>query len=129
MSFTDSLNRFNDKVEKKATARLRKIAQVATEMVVLNTPVDTGTARANWRVLVGRLPREHDLTAQDKNGEKAINDATMVIQNATLGTDIYIGNSVPYIIRLEHGYSSQKPGGWVHTKIEEIKALIALGKL
>lgn len=129
MGFTEDLQKFNTKVSKKATARLRRVALKAASGIISGTPVLTGTARANWRVSIGFLSREFDLATSDKSGGATINAASGIIQNAKLGVDIFIGNSVPYIIPLEHGYSRQQPGGWVHPTIREIQTMIESGKL
>lgn len=129
MGFSEDLQKFSDKVSKKATARLRRVALKAAAEIITGTPVLTGTARANWRVSLGFLSREFDLDTSDKSGGATINAASGIIQNAKLGVDIFIGNSVPYIIPLEHGYSRQQPGGWVHPTIREIQTMVESGKL
>lgn len=129
MSFEDDLRKFNDKTRKKATARLRRVALKAAAEIITGTPVLTGTARANWRVSFGFLSREFDLATSDKSGGSTINAASGMIQNAELGIDLFVGNSVPYVVPLEHGYSKQQPGGWVHPTIRAIQTMIESGKL
>ncbi|ENX34904.1 hypothetical protein F889_01544 [Acinetobacter colistiniresistens] len=89
--------------------------------VIVNTPVDTGTARANWKAS-NSPDLKYDLKDQDKSGQGTINKAYVFFsQNAKLGSVIYLQNNLPYIERLETGWSDQAPQGMVSTTMNMIK--------
>ncbi|WP_038342162.1 hypothetical protein [Acinetobacter sp. A47] len=89
--------------------------------VIVGTPVDTGTARGNWRA--SNTPDyKYDLKDQDASGQGTINKVYVFFsQNAKLGSLIYLQNNLPYIERLENGWSDQAPQGMVSTTMNMIK--------
>lgn len=91
---------------------------------VLKTPVDTGLARANWKVTVGRRSFTSG-DATDKTGMDAIAMGNSTITSAFKASPynlIYVQNNLPYIERLESGYSKQAPAGMFVNTIAEIEA-------
>lgn len=113
---------FEDEVEGTIHVITQKIALYALSGVVLKTPVDEGRARANWGVELGSW------TAQvndnfDKNGTATINAGQSIIQNSKAYEVVYLSNSLPYINRLENGWSLQAPAGMVSITLAEIDAM------
>ena len=70
------------------------------------TPVRSGRARANWRCSIGSPAYESDENTQFDSSR-----ARSAFQGAKAGEILYLTNSVPYIERLENGYSLQAPSG------------------
>lgn len=70
------------------------------------TPVRSGRARANWRCSIGNPVYESDENTQFDSSR-----ARSAFQGAKAGDILYLTNSVPYIERLENGYSLQAPSG------------------
>ena len=67
------------------------------------------------------LPRSFSITVRDAGGSKAVSLASSaILASATVGTRVNITNSVPYIMRLEHGYSRQAPQGMVRVAVDEL---------
>lgn len=103
---------------------IRKIALEALRRVTLKTPVDTGRARGNWFVQIGAEGFEVS-TAVDPTGA-----VTIARGSAVIGTYrevkgfpmISIYNNLPYINRLEHGWSKQAPAGMVVVTVTELTA-------
>ena len=82
----------------KATEGIMQV--ISSEMlhrIMKRTPVDTGRARAGWRLM--------------KTGKMKF----------------VISNEVHYIIYLEFGHSKQAPGGMVRITLQELKYLIESG--
>lgn len=114
-----------DRRAKELPTRLNEIkkkvaSQVLTD-VVYDTPVDTGQAKSNWIVNLGQasttvrlayVPGFKGSTGQD-NASSAINAGESVINGARAGVDIHITNNLPYIVRLNQGYSPQAPSNFV----------------
>ena len=120
--FGAQVKQFNRTAQEKLEKQLKRVCLRAFESIVQRTPVLTGCARGNWRVTFGtELSRAFDITIRDTGGNKAISLASSTIMGkATVGTRVNITNSVPYIMRLEHGYSRQAPQGMVHITIDEL---------
>lgn len=77
-----------------------------------------GHARANWAHSIGaRVIQEFpDI---DQTGQASIDRITASVPEKAAGLVHYVQNSVPYIERLENGYSKQAPNGMVAlTKVE-----------
>lgn len=121
-----------DQFVEKTDALIRRVALAVDTAVVLATPVDTGRARANWQVGLGRAP-SGTLAAPGSAGEgtsNALNAAQAAIASYHGGVDIHISNNLPYIEALNNGHSSQAPSGYVERAIVAgIDAVGARGRL
>mgnify|MGYP004696036189 FL=1 len=86
------------------------------------TPVDTGWASANWWPAVGTAPTGNTGTPEQGSvGGRQVQQAAGVEQvlSYTLSTTpIYITNNVPYINRLNNGWSQQSPAGFVDRAVQ-----------
>lgn len=79
--------------------------------IVQRTPVDTGRARGNWTVSIGSEDFAQ-YQIEDRNGGATIQKGAAIIQtfDEVPGfPSIFIQNNLPYIERLEDGYSKQSP--------------------
>jgi hypothetical protein len=78
------------------------------------TPVDTGHARANWVPSVGEPFRG------EVDGDAASQSGTADVLSYQLGDGAaWVSNNVPYILRLNDGWSAQQPAGFVERAIAE----------
>ena len=99
-----------DEIDKET----RKTALGILRDVILQTPVDTGRARGNWQASTSDI--NSTLETTDKSGSATI---TAQSANITIGADTYyIINNLPYIKRLNDGYSKQAPAKFVETAIK-----------
>lgn len=127
-NFAKGLQEFNRIAEQKATRQLRRYSMKALSMIVSGTPVLTGCCRGNWIVSFGGLSRRFDKEKKDKSGADTVNAGLTRIQSAVLGTDVLIENSCPYVMRLENGWSRQKPpGSMIRIPLAKLRAAIANG--
>lgn len=117
---------------------MRTVALAVLRGVVLKTPVDTGRARGNWQILVGRTNETEvsgtttSTTLKSGDVKTTFKPQKTPLQNASeelrtpirfLGEVIYVFNNVPYINRLENGHSKkQAPRGMVKLTLNEIAA-------
>ena len=102
---------------------VRVIALEALKRIVSRTPVDSGRARMNWNVSIGGDSFEVT-TAVDPSGSVAISRGSQVIATYEQQTGfpvITIYNNLPYIHRLETGYSDQAPQGMVAITAAELQ--------
>jgi hypothetical protein len=109
--FAANMRKHGKNVEKNAQAIVRKCALAVDASVVISTPVDKGRARANWQVSLGS-PAGGTIDAFDLSGKATIAEGANVISSHTKG-EIYITNNLPYIGRLNDGWSAQAPAGFV----------------
>lgn len=99
------------KVEGTLEKSVRKAALTVDSNLVLNTPVDTGTARSNWIASLNA-----PVVKLVKPGQKQ--EAGPIIENYKLSDIILISNSLPYIKRLNEGHSQQAPAGFVDMAVQ-----------
>jgi len=119
-------------VEEGVNEIVKKTAIVADREVVLSTPVDTGRARSNWLLsLGGPSTSEIEAYAQGKGGSSGTANANAAMAQAQAAVqarrpeqDVYISNNVPYIGRLNDGWSAQAPAGFVQAAVQRAAAAI-----
>jgi hypothetical protein len=99
--------------------------QVASDLfdrITHSNPVASGRSRASWRAGVGTV----DATPAPKPagtiiaaGAPALPPATFpALPLADAGVPILIANDLPYVPRLEQGYSAQAPAGFIGLSID-----------
>lgn len=116
---------------------VRKVALAADQAIVMRTPVDTGRARANWIVNIGSAaPDVIEAYAPGKDGntaaantQAALDQAEATIKNYVGGNEIHITNNLPYIQRLNDGYSAQAPRGFVQETIQAAAQAVSESRL
>ncbi len=90
------------------------------ESVVNLSPVDTGRFRGNW------FPSHGAILKQVNESAKA-NDSTNRLDKVytfPVGGVVYLANSLPYAVRLEHGWSKQAPTGMVRKSAVQFKRFV-----
>jgi Tfp pilus assembly protein FimT len=122
--FSADLDRaFEDKVEGNVIAFQKKIALEALRRLIFRTPVLSGRARGNWQVSLG-VRDDGVLEVTDPSGQPTIDKGTRPIMDLNKFDIIYIQNNLPYIKRLDDGYSKQAPAGIVAVTVAEIEAFM-----
>lgn len=111
------LNKAANNVAANADRLVRRCALATDASVVIATPVDTGRARSNWQVELGQAATGV-LDPIDKSGQGAISAGTKVIQGYKSGSSVNITNNLPYIERLNDGWSAQAPAGFVEKAVQ-----------
>lgn len=124
-------------VTEGADALTRKVALAADQAIVSGTPVDTGRARSNWivaldgpssAVIDAYTPGEAGSTA-GSNTHAALDQGAGVIRNYRMGQEIHITNNLPYIQRLNDGYSAQAPANFVEQAVMEAAQVVQFGRI
>jgi hypothetical protein len=109
------------RVAENADRLVRRCALAVDAAVVLATPVDTGRARSNWQVEVGSPASGTIDSGFDKGGGSAISqgkDAIESYKGESNKAGIFITNNLPYIERLNDGWSAQAPAGFVEKAMQ-----------
>lgn len=107
------------------------------ERVVDETPVDSGKAVSNWKLGLNFAPRTQrgaiipgkNGSTADANREAVKQEALEVVVRAKEGHVIYVTNNVPYIDRLNGGYSAQAPAGFVESAMGASRDVIRRARL
>jgi hypothetical protein len=138
-SFTANITEWVKKTGIRLDLVLRKVGLDGFKGVIEKTPVDTGRARASWRVSIDQADltvepvRPKDSKAKNAAGETLKEGDSMTgdeesradsIKTAKFGQRILITNNLPYIVPLEDGHSTQSEAMVART-IEELKANLA----
>jgi hypothetical protein len=119
-----------DAIERKLTALIERaskalILEVTKELKRKpsqgGTPVDTGHARANWIPAAGS-PNRTEATGSD--GSLAQAGTADVLAWHLGGGLLYVSNGVPYIRKLNEGWSDQAPMMFVEAAIARAMATI-----
>lgn len=91
---------------------MKRVALDIDSALVLTTPVDTGRARSNWQVSIGKTALGTVDTLMSPS--EAIGNAKAELSKLKDSDDkIHITNNLPYIQRLNEGWSPQQPAGFV----------------
>ena len=104
---------------------VRKTALMAFANIGLATPVKSGRARANWNISVDTVDGK---TTDSTDQPDYVTKAMSAIANFVIGKTIYISNNLPYIKRLNDGYSKQAPANFVETGVALAKRQAKGGK-
>lgn len=123
-SFALDLSRFAAKAAANMQNVIRKIAFEGFKRIILRTPVDTGRARANWGVTIGKPGTSH-VEGEDKSGGATVNAALASVNSFDCNGSIFCTNNLAYIIPLEYGSSKQAPQGMVRITVEELTGFVA----
>lgn len=123
--FSERMRQATSEIERITFENVNRIAIFLNSQILLNTPVDEGTARANWfirlnepSVRVRPSPQfPVDATQRIQERQRASLEQTNITARIT---SIHITNNLPYILRLDRNYSPQTRGrGIVAPAIEE----------
>lgn len=121
MEFADDVKRFaldvrgeSDKVVRTATLEL-------FSGIIKSTPVDTGRARGNWQTSVGQ---PQGGTLERTGMEAALTEVQATVPEGA-GQVVYLSNNLPYIERLENGWSQQAPIGMVRINVDRVRQMLA----
>lgn len=124
-------------IAERSDQLVRKVALAADQAVVMGTPVDTGRARSNWIAAIGGpasatidayAPGESGST-EAANTQAAIDQAESVIRGYNYGEEIHLTNNLPYIQRLNDGYSAQAPANFVEQAVAEAAQVVQFGRV
>ena len=123
--FARRIRKVAEDIEPAVDDTLREVALVANQALITATPVDTGRARANWQVSINT---EID-TELDSTDVQATLDRNNAVVRGYRNGDIIVQNNVPYIGRLNDGWSAQAPAGFVERSLQAAARAVARRKV
>lgn len=123
---SDNIFNLVENLSFKSTDLVKKAALAINQTLVFSTPVDTGRARGNWVIgidspnstinfkEVSKISKNSSSITKDtiENNKKKINSFS------SSNKSIFISNNLPYIGRLNDGYSAQAPSGFVEKAVQ-----------
>ena len=121
LDLANSLERKAKAIDEAASKTAVDTALAIVGDLAYKTPVDTSQALSNWIVTLDapateridpHYPGEGGST-QRSSAAETLNQAKAVLANKKPGQAIFITNNLPYIKRLNDGYSAQAPAGFV----------------
>lgn len=83
-----------------------------------------GQARRNWQITID-VPSRTIKSGFDQTGATASTEGFAVIGRITAPSKVWIANPLPYMERLENGWSKQAPTGMVANAVAAVSAKYA----
>lgn len=102
---------------------VREVVKNMGPALAFSTPVDTSRARANWQAAINSQPTSILYAEPSKppspnaGSQMAIRSLDAAAALYRQGATVYVVNNVPYINRLNAGWSAQAPAGFVQIAI------------
>lgn len=108
-------------VDRKVNEFGRALGLEVLSRLIRKTPVDTGHARGNWFAQPKRASTDE---VDGRTAGTALTEGAAEIDVWDITrAEMHLTNNVPYIERLEDGWSGQAPNGMAKTTIVEVKPL------
>lgn len=96
----------------------KKIVLTFLEGVVYETPVDQGRAMGNWQVTIDN-PAEGEVEgASGRTEDQVTFDGLAALGGLVPFQIVWVTNNVPYIMRLNEGWSPQAPPGFIEDNLQ-----------
>jgi len=135
-SFSKTVASFSRQTGQKVDRVRRVVTLKLLGSVVLDTPVDTGRLRGNWRPSFG-TPLTETTAREDKGGREVMREIEALTSISTGDNSIFLTNNLPYAGVAEYGgwngptdkvtdegYSRQSPAGMVRKNVARFNRLI-----
>ena len=116
MNFSIKIKKYAEKTNQQMENAVTAICTKASMQVIKRTPVDTGRARGNWYATIDTPSKETSETRRQSESE----DKAKQESKKAYGHVFHLTNNLPYINRLEKGWSKQAPAGMVRIVSEQI---------
>jgi hypothetical protein len=137
-SFSKTVASFGKQTGQKVDRVRRVVTLKLLGSVVLDTPVDTGRLRGNWRPSES-MPLTEEIDREDKGGQAVMREIEDLTSISTGDNSIFLTNNLPYAGVAEYGgwngptkkvtdegYSRQSPAGMVRKNVVRFNQLIKI---
>lgn len=109
-SFELQMKEFENMTTEKSELLFKKVCFDLSNSIIMDTAVDKGTARGNWQPDINSIQNDV-LEIEDKSGNTTVTKVASQTNNLKLGQFFTLTNNLPYILRLEYGWSKKSPNG------------------
>lgn len=122
-AFEADLTRFLEHFGGNMDLTVRHTVVLASQGVIMNTPVDTGRLRMNWQF--GKAFPSGEIDGVDVAGAAALTRIAGQVTELKSGGECWIVNNLPYAGKIEYGHSRVKaPQGMVRITLANLPAAI-----
>lgn len=124
VSWESDWKKIEKKIDRTLDQGIRATLFEVSTAIIKDTPAKTGRARGNWQASIGRGATGEVSVGSVRSGEaKAIADVDQTVRVA-VGDLYYLTNNLPYIERLEYGWSKKHPDGMVRKNLQNFNRLL-----
>lgn len=137
MSFSLDITNWVKKAKGRSDKVIKKVVIDLGTSIIMKNPVGNpdlwkspapagyvgGRSRANWQYGNGVMP-SGTIDAEDQTGQKTIAALIGKVSLSDVASVHWIANSLPYIVRLENGWSKQAPAGMVGLTVTEFQQIV-----
>ena len=112
-SFELQIREFENMTTERSELLFKKVCFDLSTSIIMDTAVLSGAARGNWQPDINSIQNDV-LEIEDKSGNATVAKVASQTNNLRLGQFFTLTNNLPYILRLEYGWSKTKsPNGMV----------------
>jgi hypothetical protein len=106
----------------EVSTQIRKLGILIDQAIVAATPFDTGRAKSNWLMGINTPPSGTNESNIDKTGSYALELANSVAAQYPDNElpPLWIVNNLPYIQRLNEGWSAQAGTKYIEQAINQV---------
>ena len=109
-SFELQMKEFKNMTAEKSELLFKKVCFDLSNSIIMDTSVLSGRARGNWQPDINSIQNDV-LEVEDKSGNATVAKVANQTNNLKLGQFFTLTNNLPYILRLEYGWSKKSPQG------------------
>ena len=114
--FRRAVTIFKREKDKAVVETIEEYGKDMRRVLATLTPKDTGRAAASWNVSLHQPDTEIQSKSYNNPGG-AVNDGNVNLDGIKAGDILFVTNAIPYIRRLNAGWSRQAPAGFVQQAI------------
>ena len=112
-SFELQMKEFESMTAEKSELLFKKVCFDLSNSIIMDTAVLSGAARGRWAPDINKIDNSTD-EVFDKSGNATVTKVASQTNNLKIGQYFTLTNNLPYILRLEYGWSKTKsPNGMV----------------
>lgn len=120
--FSADLSRFAARFGGNMDKTVRYTVVLASQGVIMTSPVLTGRFRSNWQFGID-FP-QGELRSFDTSGGSTLARIAGQVTSLRAGGSAWLVNNLPYAGKLEYGHSQQAPAGVVRITLANLPAAI-----
>lgn len=122
-SFELQMKEFENMTAEKSELLFKKVCFDLSNSIIMDTAVDKGTARGNWQPDINSIQNDA-LEIEDKSGNATVAKVASQTNNLKLGQFFTLTNNLPYILRLEYGWSKKSPQGMLGINVMRFQQFV-----
>ena len=122
-SFELQMKEFENMTAKKSELLFKKVCFDLSNSIIMDTSVLSGRARGNWQPDINSIQNDV-LEIEDKSGNATVTKVASQTNNLKLGQYFTLTNNLPYILRLEYGWSKKSPNGMLGINVMRFQQFV-----